>query len=227
MSDSPPKTEFDNLLVQKPWGYEYLMYENGTVAIWFLFIRHGERTSLHCHPKKKTGLILLSGEVILSFLNDSMSLKALSKAMIRQGMFHSTASVSEDGSVVIEIETPVDKEDLVRLEDEYGRKGEPYEGADWMLPRSADCARLETPEKGGRLDYEIGGCHLSVESFDDVSALRGRDSNELIAILNGGLQTKAGEQIVNPGDVVNKQTLDRLTETFQASPDSLLLAIRK
>ena len=207
MTDRIEKVEYENLLVRKPWGYEYLMYENGTVAVWFLFIGKGQQTSLHCHPKKKTGLVLLSGEVVLSFLNDSMSLEALSKAMIRQGMFHSTASVSENGSMLIEIETPVDKEDLVRLEDAYGREGEPYEGAEWMLPRFSECVRLENPAEGKQLDYAVGGCRLSVESFGDVSALTERDDEELIAILRGGLQTEFGEQIVNPGDVVNKKTL--------------------
>jgi len=52
-----------NKLVKKPWGNEYLIYENGIVAVWMLNIESNKNTSLHCHTKKKTGLILLEGEI--------------------------------------------------------------------------------------------------------------------------------------------------------------------
>ena len=57
-------------IVKKPWGYEYLAYENNQVALWFLYIRHKEKTSMHCHPNKSTGLTLLDGEAEVSFLSD-------------------------------------------------------------------------------------------------------------------------------------------------------------
>ena len=50
-------------LVKKPWGNEYLVYENGIVAIWMLNVVSKQKTSLHCHTKKKTGLILLEGKI--------------------------------------------------------------------------------------------------------------------------------------------------------------------
>ena len=49
--------------VTKPWGYEYLAYENDNVGVWILHIKEGESTSMHCHPNKDTGLIVLEGEV--------------------------------------------------------------------------------------------------------------------------------------------------------------------
>ena len=54
--------DYTEVMVTKPWGYEYLMYQNEDIAIWSLHIDYGKQTSLHCHPRKKTGLILLSGE---------------------------------------------------------------------------------------------------------------------------------------------------------------------
>ena len=53
---------YDSTIVKKPWGYEYLAYENNHVALWLLYIKHTHSTSLHCHPNKTTGLILLDGE---------------------------------------------------------------------------------------------------------------------------------------------------------------------
>ena len=64
------QTQYKNVIVDKPWGYEYLAYENEHVGLWFLHIKKDHQTSLHCHPKKDTGLIVLDGAVDVSFLND-------------------------------------------------------------------------------------------------------------------------------------------------------------
>ena len=41
-------------VVYKPWGYEYVVYSSSNrLAITFLKINYGQKTSLHCHPKKK------------------------------------------------------------------------------------------------------------------------------------------------------------------------------
>ena len=140
--------DYRNVIVKKPWGYEYLMFENDTVSLWCLHIRCGQRTSLHCHPLKKTAIVLLSGEAEVSFLNDSRRLQPPGKLMIREGLFHSTRAISPEGIVVIETETPTAKENLVRLDDEYGRQEKPYEGREAILPLDETCVRLEAPEAG-------------------------------------------------------------------------------
>ena len=96
-------------IVQKPWGYEYLVFENDKVALWFLHIAYNQKTSMHCHPNKTTGLILLDGEAELSFLENTFKLEPTSKIMIRKGLFHSTKAISKDGAGVFEIETPIDR----------------------------------------------------------------------------------------------------------------------
>ena len=49
--------------------------------------------------------------------------------MIRKGIIHSTKAVSSKGAMIFEIETPVDKHDIVRLEDMEWKQAKPYEGA--------------------------------------------------------------------------------------------------
>ena len=49
--------KYYNKLVKKPWGSEYLIYENSKIAAWLLDISYKKKTSLHCHPLKKTGFI--------------------------------------------------------------------------------------------------------------------------------------------------------------------------
>ena len=44
---------FNNFLVNKPWGSEYIIYKNIVTATWLLNLKYNQKTSLHCHPKKK------------------------------------------------------------------------------------------------------------------------------------------------------------------------------
>jgi len=227
MNPLHPMIDFRKVVVNKPWGYEYLMYQNGTVGVWYLFIRHGARTSLHCHPHKTTGLILLSGEAVVSFLNDSVVLKPLSKLMIREGLFHSTVANSKEGISVIEIETPCNKTDLVRLDDEYGRQEKPYESIDATVPIEDTCVQLSHPEHGQQIKYALCGCVLSVEKIKDVSELKHRSPGEVVVVLEGGLVSRTGEPVLRPGDVVSSDTLDRLAGVFAAPDGTALITIRK
>ena len=83
---------YEKTVVKKPWGYEYLAYENEHVALWFLYIDSGQSTSMHCHPNKTTGLMLVDGNVQVSFISNTNDLKPGQKLMIRKGLFHSTDS---------------------------------------------------------------------------------------------------------------------------------------
>ena len=49
--------DYSKVIVKKPWGYEYLVFENEFVAIWMLHIVRKRKTSMHCHPQKRTSLI--------------------------------------------------------------------------------------------------------------------------------------------------------------------------
>jgi mannose-6-phosphate isomerase-like protein (cupin superfamily) len=89
-------TTYKSVIVQKPWGYEYLAYENEDVALWVLHIKKGHSTSMHCHPNKTTGLVVVSGSIEMKFIADSKRLEAPAKQMIRRGLFHQTCAISDD-----------------------------------------------------------------------------------------------------------------------------------
>jgi mannose-6-phosphate isomerase-like protein (cupin superfamily) len=219
--------EYEHGIVTKPWGYEYLMYESDKIGIWYLHIAQGRQTSLHCHPDKKTGYILLSGEAQVSFLNDSTRLSGLSKLMLREGLFHSTKALSPEGIHVIEVESPPDKTNLVRLDDPYGRKEQPYEGADAVVPMTADCITFTPPACGTPRSYRVNDTDLTLEKLAEVSVLRERPADEIILVLDGGLVSKNNEPIVSPGDVVTIATFNRLAETFSAPEGVTLMTVRR
>ncbi len=119
--------DYSKAIVDKPWGYEYLIFSNQNLAVWILYVEHGAQTSMHCHPNKQTSLVVLQGSVVCSTLSDSHSRTAGEGLLIDKGVFHQTTCVSKTGAFVMEIETPVNKRDLVRLKDRYGREKMGYE----------------------------------------------------------------------------------------------------
>ena len=84
---------YKNLVIEKPWGYEYLAYENDEVGLWFLNIKKNHKTSMHCHPKKTTGLILLDGIAEVSFLADKKIIAAPNKLILMCFLLHNDSSI--------------------------------------------------------------------------------------------------------------------------------------
>jgi mannose-6-phosphate isomerase-like protein (cupin superfamily) len=220
-------SDYSDCIVTKPWGYEYLMYQSDEIGIWFLHIAEGRQTSLHCHPAKKTGYILLSGEAEVSFLKDTTRLKAVSKLMIREGLFHSTKAISPGGIQVIEVESPPDKTNLVRLEDAYGRKGQPYEGSDAILPLTTDCVVFHPPVPGCPVVYTVAGVNLVIEHLEKLDSLKKLPPEEVILILDGGLISKNGDPILSSGDVITISTFSRLANTFTAPQGMSFMLVRQ
>lgn len=157
------EVDYSRVIVVKPWGYEYLVFENEHVAIWMLHIVRKRKTSMHCHPNKITALVLLSGKATCSNLEGEQELNPQDGVFIDRGVFHSTeasselpiAPLSENGIWVMEIESPPNKGDLVRMKDEYGRAGAVYEGKNNMVFDPVDRIRFKIPQKGAVFKEEF------------------------------------------------------------------------
>lgn len=180
-------------LVHKRWGKEYPIYENKHIQIKHLFINQDHCTSLHCHPKKKTGLLVLKGLIKLEFLNDHRFLEPGDKIMIRQGVFHRSNAILE--SELFEIENPVDQNDLVRLEDKYGRS----QGYETITEEIEIESIINKKSVFGDVEVE----HKFLEEI-----LPGK-----YMILSGGVYNIfQGEKVyvLGPGDLVDHTTINRL-----------------
>lgn len=206
---------YDDVIVNKPWGHEYLMFRNQKTALWCLLLKRGESTSLHCHPRKKTGLVVLSGSATLRFLNNSSKLVSPANVMIRAGLFHQTAADLGTDVVLIEVESPVDKMNLVRLDDAYGRVKTAYETVTATRALDSACLRLPHPIEGTAPSWEFHGrrlrlyCNLAARAL--TAALEPRD---IVIVLEGGLVTDDGEPILTAGDSVSASTVARLSRSF-------------
>lgn len=217
-----------NNIVKKPWGYEYLVYENENVALWFLHIDYDQQTSMHCHPNKTTGLILLNGRAELSFLADKRQLDSLDKVMIRRGLFHQTKALSKEGIDLFEIETPNDKNDLVRLKDRYGRENKVYEGSESEIPKNEECLWLN----GNNITENFKKCNISVFPISSLLMLQMIHDESIIVFLKGGMIRKTQDNrfhlVTVPGDVgfakIIKQVANELDDIH---PETLIMIINK
>lgn len=110
--------------VPKPWGWEMETFRNEACSVWRLEIDGGAATSLHCHTQKTCLLLVERGRIKLTTLGGEYLLRLGDGALIESGVFHRSESAL--GATVIETEWPPNRNDLVRLDDQYGRVGKGY-----------------------------------------------------------------------------------------------------
>lgn len=109
--------------VEKPWGYELIFALTDRYAGKILHVNAGEALSLQYHELKDETLYMAQGEVELVVEEDSAlvrrTLRAGEAYRIRPFIRHRMIA-GGDGCDIIEVSTP-ELEDVVRLEDRYGR----------------------------------------------------------------------------------------------------------
>lgn len=199
---SPISVNFKSVIVNKPWGHEYLMFSNPETEVWSLSLRHQRSTSMHCHPNKRTSLVIIEGRAIFSTLNESWELLPMDTMIIDQGVFHSTQCVSKEGLRLLEFESPPMKHDLLRLEDKYGRAQKGYEGAEGMIADSKKL-RLFGAKSFNQLK-DIGETKLylkKVRITKDIIKSTSKSST-LAALLGGSIKSKTGERMYFPTNVI-------------------------
>lgn len=223
-------SEYDTKKVIKPWGSEYVVFrDKSNISITLLNINKNKNTSFHCHPNKKTGFILLSGSAIIKLgleKNDEIKFRANSKLMIRPGLFHSIKSISKN-LTLLEFETPVDKNDLVRLYDNYGRKNTPYENKKkYLVNLTNNDIKFKKPKSSQANNYIISKSKLSIEYHSNFKNIIKRSSNEIYAVLNGSVVDGFNNKVLSVGDIVKNETLKKLSKAFLIKKKILFLRLK-
>ena len=197
-------TDYSRTVVRKPWGYEYLIFAGPAVAVWILHIKEGAQTSMHCHPTKTTSLVVLDGEAECSTLSETFARRAGQAVRLGAGVFHRTKAVSDGGIFVMEVESPVNKRDLVRVQDDYGREAQAYESGDWL---SRDL---------GNFNYfsaiDASAYYNSRKSFGDAGVIfralgpgeEIRPLGRLVVLLAGSVSSN-GNVLGEPGLLIDPQ----------------------
>ena len=120
------KWAVDTRRVEKPWGWELIWAETEQYVGKVLFVKAGEALSLQFHRVKVESWFLQSGRARLELgeAGEAMLKEEVVSAPaffhFEPGTVHRVTAI--DDTTIIEVSTP-DLDDIVRLEDKYGREG--------------------------------------------------------------------------------------------------------
>jgi len=117
---------FEPRKVEKPWGYELIWAEADEYVGKVLFIKAGESLSLQFHRVKDESWLVQSGRAKLELgsagdavLNEEV-IAAGASFRFQPGTVHRVTALED--TTILEVST-AHLDDVVRLEDRYGRQG--------------------------------------------------------------------------------------------------------
>ncbi|MBD0349090.1 MAG: cupin [Thermoleophilia bacterium] len=117
---------FESRRVDKPWGYELIWALSEHYCGKLLFVRAGEALSLQFHREKDEAWHFQSGraEIELASVGEPSTMKETvgpgACFRLRPGTVHRIRALED--TTILEVSTP-HLDDVVRLEDSYGREG--------------------------------------------------------------------------------------------------------
>jgi mannose-6-phosphate isomerase len=111
--------------IEKPWGYENLIEKNDKYVMKELGMNKGHKCSIQYHEKKKETVYVLSGQLKVYIGKDINNLDEIimnpnDSLTVEPFEIHRMEAMED--SVYLEASTP-ELDDVVRLQDEYGREG--------------------------------------------------------------------------------------------------------
>lgn len=112
--------------MMKPWGSEHFCFKDNNFDIWELFINPSNSTSSHLHINKDVFVVVIEGSVNLYTTSKNEVLTVGDFRIIKKKALHQFANTSKNVVRLLEIESPPNRNDLIRVKDDYGRDGLPY-----------------------------------------------------------------------------------------------------
>ena len=124
--DSLDRWGFEVRRVEKPWGHELIWALSDQYCGKVLFVKAGAALSLQFHREKDESWLVQSGKAKLELGEAGQAV--LTEEVIgagaafryRPGTVHRVTAIED--TTILEVSTP-QLDDVVRLEDRYGRKG--------------------------------------------------------------------------------------------------------
>ena len=117
---------FDPRRVEKPWGWELIWAHTEAYVGKILFVREGHSLSLQYHVQKDESWYVESGRARVQLGNtgdavlDEAVISAGDAFRFRPGTVHRVTALED--TTILEVSTQ-QLDDVVRLEDQYGREG--------------------------------------------------------------------------------------------------------
>src|SRR5579872_7042120 len=117
---------FEPRKVEQPWGHELIWAHTGAYVGKVLFVRAGHSLSLQFHKEKDESWLVQDGraKIELGAVGESILKEEVvgpgAAFRYRPGTVHRVTAVED--TTILEVSTP-HLDDVVRLEDRYGREG--------------------------------------------------------------------------------------------------------
>jgi len=108
--------------IEKPWGYEEILEKNDKYVVKKLFVKAGRKLSYQYHNDKLETMFLLSGDAILILDGIRYIMHPWEPITIEPHIKHRLDSVesNREDACILEVST-IELDDVVRIEDDYGR----------------------------------------------------------------------------------------------------------
>jgi mannose-6-phosphate isomerase-like protein (cupin superfamily) len=224
------KLDYSKKIVLKPWGEEYNIFSNQKkFAITYLKIKKNHTTSLHCHPNKKTGFLILSGTANVQLGIYKKNIKKfgpMSILVLREGLFHRISASKNKDLYALEVESPNIKTDLVRMDDDYGRKNKEYEKLDNTKEIKKNDLIFKIPKKKKNY-YKLNGVKISLAFYKSFNNFKNFDDKSVSIICDGSIVTNDGKDVIKIGEIVKSFTLKKLSKIYKINKKILILKANK
>ena len=162
------------------------------------------------HKNKKATVISVNGSSAVNFLNNSTLLSKYERLVLRPGLFHQLASldIAKDSSIFIEVENSSNRNDIIRLKDNYGRTHEKYTWNSAHDLLSSSSKFTINDDSFFCIDQRPILRPTKISQISDISL------EHIYIIVSGGLCDSCGTFVAESGDVLTGRTLLQLTDRF-------------
>lgn len=110
---------------QRPWGAWYVLDVGRGYKVKRIEVRAGSRLSYQTHEHRSEHWTVVQGTATCTLDGESFELEVGGSVEVGIGTAHRVANLHDDDLVIIEVQRGVytGEDDIVRLEDDYGRDG--------------------------------------------------------------------------------------------------------
>ncbi|MDI6751506.1 MAG: phosphomannose isomerase type II C-terminal cupin domain [bacterium] len=107
---------------ERPWGRWDMLDEGKGFKVKRLTVRPGHRLSLQFHRYRSENWVVAKGEAVITVSEKVINLKETEHIFIEKGAPHRLENKGREDLIVIEVQNgQCLEDDLVRIEDDYGR----------------------------------------------------------------------------------------------------------
>lgn len=117
-------------MTKKPWGHERIIAKTDSYVVKEIYVKPNSRLSLQYHERKTETMFLVEGEATLSLSHvDHVDgwvmchyyMTKMRPYFIKPGDHHRLSTAENVDCLVVEVSS-IELDDVVRLDDDYGRQ---------------------------------------------------------------------------------------------------------